>query len=272
MQTDGGDPRIIKQRINHLAKVALGLVARGDQIGDRQAARLHRQIKPYIARLRDNGDAALNRQAAMLVRPKRCAIQIVQQAVTIRTQQSEIARNRHQLRLKGRALGAYFGKTRGVTHRPARPHFGECSHRLNGRLARHSDKGGIRHAGQFGQRCIGLTTGNLGPLGVNRPDIARKADTLALADYFGGFPSTHHDEGTGRQQAGKVGAAHKGHFLKRRLDIISLLSSRAGKSDASEATMMRLKATRGQASLRRSNTCRNVSIIHHGRATDRLNA
>jgi hypothetical protein len=68
------------------------------------------------------------------------------------------------------------------------------SHCLNGRLAWNSDKGSIRHGGQFRKGGKGFPSGNFGSFWIYRPYFARKPNPFALADDLGSLSPAHNDQ------------------------------------------------------------------------------
>ena len=90
VQADGADARVCEQRLHDSLHAVTGLVAHGDQVGQRQPAPLHGQVQADVAALRHDGHAALHPLPAVLVRPQRHAVQVVQHAVAVGPDQRHV--------------------------------------------------------------------------------------------------------------------------------------------------------------------------------------
>ncbi|MNT62554.1 hypothetical protein D3C72_2002820 [compost metagenome] len=84
MQADGGDARVFEHGAGDVGQACLRLVAGGHDIGERQAARLHRDVAGDVGGLRQDGDALFDALHSMLVRPEQGAVEHVDEAVAIR--------------------------------------------------------------------------------------------------------------------------------------------------------------------------------------------
>ena len=108
----------------------------------------------------------------MLVRPQHCAIEVIQKAVTIRSQQWHRARCRNQRCLQ--VIIAGLGKAGCKAHPAAAPHGGKIARNIDHRMTIDPQKGRVRDAGQGGQTVKTGDTADVASGGVNRPDITVK--------------------------------------------------------------------------------------------------
>ncbi|MNZ62888.1 hypothetical protein D3C78_810220 [compost metagenome] len=149
VQADGSDPRLIEQRVHQFGNADLRLVAHRSHVGHRQRAVAHGQVVGKIAALGQHRHALLYCLAAMGHRPQRSAVQVIEQAITVRAEQRHVAGGLKQLLLQGLAFGAGFGKARGVADRPAGTLGRQLGHAGQGQLAVGGDEHRIRCTGQF---------------------------------------------------------------------------------------------------------------------------
>ncbi len=147
VQADGADARVCEQRLHDGLHAVTGLVAHGNQIGQRQAAPLHGQVQADVAALGDDGHPALHPLPAVLVRPQRHAVQVIQHAVAVGPHQRHVTRRSYQFLLEGHACAAHFGKAGGVANRPARAARSQRPHHAHSSGCGHCDKAGV---GRFG--------------------------------------------------------------------------------------------------------------------------
>lgn len=172
VQTDRGDARVIEHGV-HRGRVAHGgTVAERDQIADWQRPFLHGQVQADIAGLRNDGDAAPHRRAAMLVRPDQDLIEVINKTVTIRAKERHTGRCFDQPCLEFASLRARFGKPGGERHRAAGTRRAEFSHQIDAGMPIDANKGGIRCGRQIGEGAIGASAGDFRRAWMQGPDFA----------------------------------------------------------------------------------------------------
>ena len=107
--------------LKHLRHVNIGLVADGKDAGERQGAAGEGEVAGDVARLGDDGDAAVDGFHAMLVGPEGGAGEAVDEAVAVGAHQRHAVRCREQLLLE---VGiARFGEARWHRSRRRRSPF-----------------------------------------------------------------------------------------------------------------------------------------------------
>jgi hypothetical protein len=180
MQADGGDALVGHDGLDALRNPDGGLVAQCDQIGQVERALLHRQIDCHIAALGDQGDAALDAFAAMLVRPQGRAIQVVDEAVAVRPHHRHGAGGGDQPMLTLDAGPANFPETRGKANDATGARSGEELDRFDRRFSGNRDEDGVWGLGQILQPPQAITPGDAVAPGVDRPDRPLEPQAIAL--------------------------------------------------------------------------------------------
>ena len=99
------------------------LIASRNQIGQRDATLTHRQVDTDVAGLRYQRHTTFPPLAAVHIRPQQRAVEIIDQAVTVRTQDGHGAGRRQELILKFVAFITHLAESGCVTHRTTRPNF-----------------------------------------------------------------------------------------------------------------------------------------------------
>ena len=173
--------------------------------GDGYRAKVHRERDREVAALRHDGDAAVAAPAAVLVRPERCAVEVVDETVAVGPQDRHVAGRLDQRRLQGRALLPRFAEARGVADGAPRPAGGECPHHVDRAVAAHADEGGVRRFGQVRDRAEAGQPGHLAPRRVHRVDGAREVHAPALLDDAGRFAPAHRADRAGLEETREVG-------------------------------------------------------------------
>ena len=92
VQAQRCDARVFQKGPSQISDPKLRLIARGCDIRQRQTTFLHGQINRQVRALRDEGNAAIDRNPSVLIRPKHRAIQIVDKAITIRPNDRHLSR------------------------------------------------------------------------------------------------------------------------------------------------------------------------------------
>ena len=137
----------------------------------------------------------------MLVGPQGHAVQIVEHAVAVGTQQGHIARVVHELLLQGDAFTTHFGKARGVANHAACTARGQLAHDVHRGVARHGDKAGVGRLRQRGHVGVADQTFDFAAGRMNRPNLPGKPEFSALANGLGRRGATEHRNMAGRKQA-----------------------------------------------------------------------
>jgi hypothetical protein len=191
MQPEAGDPLVLDQAERDLGKPRLRLVARRHDIGERQAAFLHRHVDGDVGGLRDErGTTRTGRQphAAMLVRPQQRPVAVVDHPVAVRPEDRHAAGRVHQLPLQAGALGVVgsrFEETRGEADRATRAALAKLPHHVDRQVPVDADESGVRRFRQVCHRGECLDPAYIGLCGVHRPDLAGKAHFQALRHDIG---------------------------------------------------------------------------------------
>ena len=194
VQSDRRHAIIVEKSLDIAGDVAFRIVARGDDIGDRQSPRLHREVESDVARLQHKGDAAFDASAAVLVGPQRHAVEIVDDAIAIGADERHVAAGGDELALERRPFLAGLGKAAGVDDRARRAERSEFADRGDRRLARRRDESRVRRARQFADRSEAGPPGKLAAARIDGPDLAGKADAVALPrDLLGLAPADDGD-------------------------------------------------------------------------------
>ena len=215
VQADGADPWVLGERGDVVGEAERGLVADGNHVGDRQGAVLHGQVDAHVAALGHDGDAALDRLAAVRVRPQRRAVQVVERAEAVGPDQRHLAGRLDQPPLQLGPRGTDLGETGGVADAAAGPARGQRAHHLDARLGGHGDEGGVRGLGKFAHaRVAGQAFDRLAAR-VDRPDLAGEADAPALANHGRRLVPTDDRDVAGAEQAFQVAPAPRGVRLGR---------------------------------------------------------
>ena len=203
IEPGGAHPVVGKKASRHVGEACLRLVADAGHVGDRQAARLHADIDRDVRRLADDGDAAFDLTAAMLVRPQHRAVEIIQNAIAVRPQKRHRPGRRDKRRLQVRI--ARLGESRRETDRAAAPHRREGCRRFDGGVPVDAEE---RRVGRRRQVVKAAETGDAGhrlALRMDRPDVAVEPRLHALRDDVVGPPAAENDDRTGPEQSRQVG-------------------------------------------------------------------
>ena len=127
----------------------------------------------------------------MFVRPQRDAVKIVHVAVAIGSKDSHVAGRVSKSLLKyGTFFGASLCKTRCETNCAGCTSRFQVTDNLKRRLGRCCDEACVRHPWQVGHAGEAGDPGKFLSTWIYGPDIAVKADGLALAYYLGGAVAT----------------------------------------------------------------------------------
>ena len=173
-----------------------------------RGAFLHRQVDRYVRALRQNRNAPVHGNRAMLVRPQKRAVQRVDETIAVRPEDRHRARRRDQpvLQIAARViLGHRLGKAGCETHRAARAHAGQRPDRIDGCMAVDPDKHRIRGLGQIVEAGQRRPSRNFAVLRMHRPDRPGIAHAFRLQDDLPAPGAAAHDgDGLGPQQPGKV--------------------------------------------------------------------
>ena len=261
MHANGRHPRIVQQRQCDLRLTGLCHVSARHHERDRQAALLHREVDGDVRALRQDRHAALDRDAAVLVRPQQRAIQCIDEPVAIGAEDRHIARRSNQRGLHvsaRRIFGLCFGEPGGKAHRTARAH--RCKGGNNVHAGRPIDAGKdrIRRFGQVIDTWKRPVPGDLDRARVHRPDRSVKSHFLRLTDHRRApDPSADHGNGFRTQKSGQR-TGHPAFLLPR----ISRAARGAGPALLSDETgsFETIQAPRGR---RRSRLmmCRWISDV-----------
>ena len=219
IEGDGADMAVLGQDIDVIGDGQDRLIARGDDIGERQGAVVLGQVEGQIAALGDDGHAPLGPLAPEAGGEHGHALDIVQQAVAIGPDGRQIARRGHQLLLQLDPLAPHLGEASGIADRPARPHGGELAHHLHRQLGRHGDEGRIRRGRQIGEGLVAAPPADLGIGGIDRPDLPGEAGIDAIADGRRQLLPADEGDMARRQQAPQIGelrAPSHRHFSSKR--------------------------------------------------------
>ena len=197
----GANARLVQQGVQQGGDPQAGAVPQGDHHGQGQGAPIHGQGEGDVAALRQDGDAALDAGAPVLIRPQRRALQVVDKPVAIRAEQRHGSSRLHQGLLQSLSLRARLAEAGGVTHHPAGAPGRQCAGHLHGELPAHAYEGGVRRRGQFIHRAIAGQPRHFLARGMDRVDGAGELHLLALSDHIVGFASAYGADGAGLEQA-----------------------------------------------------------------------
>ena len=141
---------------------------------------LHRKVDRDVAALRDESDARRSVLSAVLVRPKSHAIKVIDEAMTVRTNDWHIASRISQrlLQLLSRFTG--FGEPRCETNCAGSFNARQCANDLERCSGWRGNKAGVRYAGQFGDTRVAGKAGKFFAPWVNGPQLAIVVDIPAL--------------------------------------------------------------------------------------------
>ena len=109
--------------------------------------------------------------------------------------------------LERRAFLAGLGKAAGVDDRAVRAARGEFADGRDRRLARHGDESRVGRAGKLRDRSKAGSPGDLRAARIDRPDLAGKADAVALPRDLLGLPPADDGDRAGLQQTREAGAS-----------------------------------------------------------------
>ena len=100
IQSQHSNAGVLQQGLTDLGQTRLGLIANRHHISQRQCPALHGQIDRDIGTLSDNRHSAVDLQPAVLIRPKRHTIQIIDKPITIWSNNRHVFGCRQQLLLQ----------------------------------------------------------------------------------------------------------------------------------------------------------------------------
>ena len=124
-KADGGDAVVVEQRARYRRRSQAGPIAQCDHDGERHGTPVHGQCDGKVAALREDGHAALDAPATVLVRPQRHTVEIVDEPVAVGSDDGHAARCFEQCRLQAFAGLTGFAEARGVAHGAAGPASGQ---------------------------------------------------------------------------------------------------------------------------------------------------
>lgn len=107
-QANGADAIVGNECLDNVFRATARLIADSHQHRDRQAALLQGEVDTDVATLRHDAHAAVHGEAAVFVGPQRDAVERVDVAVTVWSEQLHRACGRHELVLECHVAG--FGK------------------------------------------------------------------------------------------------------------------------------------------------------------------
>ena len=115
----------------------------------------------------------------MFVRPQRDAVEGVDVSVAVGSEDRHVAGGFEQGDLQVDVTR--FGETRGVTHRAARTHRAQLGDGVDREVAIDGDECGVRDSRQVCERGEARNSVHVGLLRMDRPNLARVAELLALS-------------------------------------------------------------------------------------------
>jgi hypothetical protein len=130
-----------------------------------------------------------------LIGPQHRTVDVVEKSVAVRADQGHFARGLKQLVLELRAFLARLDKAGGITDRTTCAPSREISDDVDCEVAIHSDIGGIGAPREVCYGPVNLSPLHLLFLGVNGPDFALVAQSIALADEFLGHSTAEDRDG-----------------------------------------------------------------------------
>ena len=215
-QPDRRDPRVVQHRLHQVDHAGHRAVADGHQGGDRERALLHGEVLGDVAALRDEGDAAVDADPALLLGPQGGAVEVVDEAQAVRPHESHRAGRRDQVALQPGTLLAGLGVPRGVADHAADAEPGELADHVDGPLAVDRHEGRVGYAGQ--QRQVGDAgdPAELLAVRVDRPEVPGVPDRPALLDGDLGRAAADHHQAAGVEETLQLAAWAVGHVRLRR--------------------------------------------------------
>ena len=206
MKAQTADARILQQGLAEIRHPGLRLIAGSDHISQRQATGLHGQIERDVGALGDDGHTRLHRFAAMLIRPEKNAVQVIDKAVTIGSEDWHFISRFAQGVLQIRAsliLRCGFFEPRGKADRTPCPARSQSAHDLDRGIAVDAYERRVRGAGKSCNIWIGFAPADLGLGRVNGPNWPLEPDLGALRQHRCA-PSTTADNGNGARPQQQV--------------------------------------------------------------------
>ena len=138
----------------------------------------------------------------MLVGPQHRAVEIVQNAITVRPKKRHIACGGDKLVLK--VVIACLGKSRGEADGAAASHGRQFGRDLDHRMPVDPQKGSVRNTRKIGKVAVAGNAVNRLALRMDRPDVTVKTRFQALFDDIFGPPSAKDDNATRTEQSRQV--------------------------------------------------------------------
>ena len=181
VQPDCRHPFIGDELLDHVLGARHGLIAHGDQVGERKSAIGECDVQPDVATLRHDAHAAIEWCAAVLIGPQRHTIESVDVAVTVRPEKGHVAGRFDELTLQ--FLLTALGESRGVTDCSPRTDGGEAAHCIHGEVPVDGDEGHVGNSWQVANRGDAGHAMHLAASGVHGPKFSRESEFLALFDH-----------------------------------------------------------------------------------------
>ncbi len=178
LQSDGGDPRVVEQRLHDHRQVDAGLVAGGDHDPDVDAPAGHRQIDADVARLRDDRNAPVHSGEPVDVGPDCGAVERVDVPVRVGPEKRHRAGRRHQLGLQ--LSVTRLGEARCVHHCASGASPGEIADHAGGGVPGHRDESDVGRAGKLVHRPQAGPAAELIPRRMNGPHRAAETEHVEL--------------------------------------------------------------------------------------------
>ena len=204
-QADGGDPAVFEKGVEHVRGADAGAVPEGHHRRDRHRPEVHGEGDREVAALREDRDPTVAAHAPVLVGPERGAVEVVDEAVAVGTEDRHVSGRFDERRLESRSRLPRLGEARGVAHRAPRPPGGERPHHVDRAVAAHAHEGGVRRLGQVLHRTEAGQPRHLVPRRMYRVDRAREAHAPALLDDPRRLATADRADRAGIEEAREIG-------------------------------------------------------------------
>ena len=189
------DPFLTSKHEDRVLELEFELVPQGHHVGNRQPTPLHRKVECHVGGHRNDSHPAVHPPAALLVGPDNRPIEIVEEPVTIRSDEGHVARRLEELFLELGPFLPRLGEARRVADGPAGAPGREITDNVDGEVAVDADIGGIWTSWKICNRTEDLSPPDLLLLGVDRPDFSLVPHAIALTDKLLGHAAAEYGDG-----------------------------------------------------------------------------